>query len=100
MNILGPKMAEQVVEDFTYEFLKKVETLADDKTMILLCPKTTFSLLGTEKAKFQDVELGESMRYGEACISLLGKVKFAGQMCIKNIDYHIENRKFKEVVLL
>lgn len=100
VNILGPKMAEQVVEDFTYEFLKKVEAIADDETMILLCPKTTFSLLGTDKAKFQDVELGEAMRYGEACISLLGKVKFAGQMCIKNIDYHIENGKFKEVVLL
>ena len=57
VNILGPKMAEQVVEDFTYEFLKKVETITDDKTMILLCPKTTFSLLGTEKAKFRDVEL-------------------------------------------
>ena len=31
-NILGPKMAEQVVEDFTYEFLKKAEALADDQT--------------------------------------------------------------------
>lgn len=99
VNILGPKMAEQVVEDFTYEFLKKAELLADDKMMILLCPKTTFSLLGTEKATFREVETEEPMRYGEACVSLLGKVKFAGQMCIKNIDYTIETGRFKEVVL-
>ena len=52
VNILGPRMAEQVVEDFTYEFLKKVEALADDKTMILLCPKTSLALIGTGHARF------------------------------------------------
>ena len=51
---LGPKMMEVVTVNFTYPFLKKVEQLADDKTMILLCPKTTLALIGTEKAKFVD----------------------------------------------
>ena len=49
VNILGPKMAEQVVEDFTYEYLKKMQDLVQDKALVLLCPKTTFALLGTEK---------------------------------------------------
>lgn len=99
LNILGPKMAKQVVEDFTYEFLKKAERLADDQTMILLCPKTTFALLGTEKASFRDLKLSGPMSYGEGCIEMTGKAKFAGQMCIKNIGYRLENAVFKEVVL-
>lgn len=100
LNILGPKMAEQVVEDFTYEFLKRAETLADDRTMILLCPKTTFALLGTEKASFREHKLSGPMAYGEGCIEMTGKVKIAGQMCIKNIGYRLENAVLKEVVLV
>lgn len=99
LNILGPKMAEQVVEEFTYDFLKKVEEIVNDDVIVLLCPKTTFALLGTDKAEFVDVELEEQMRYGEACISMIGKEKFAGQMCIKNINYTLENKIFKSVRL-
>ena len=99
LNILGPKMAEQVVEDFTYDFLKKVEKIVKDDVIVLLCPKTTFALLGTDRAEFVDIELPEPMRYGEACISMIGKEKFAGQMCIKNINYTLENGIFKSVRL-
>lgn len=99
VNILGPKVMAQVVEGFTYEYLRKLGELADDKTMILLCPKTTFALLGTEKAYFRNVLLDPPIRYGEACIELLGKVKFAGMMCIKNIRYEIKDGCFKEVIL-
>ncbi len=44
-------MAEQMVNLFTYDFVKQAGKLADEHTMILLCPKTTFALLGTGKAK-------------------------------------------------
>lgn len=90
VNILGPKFAEQVVNDFTYEFLKKVEEIIEEQ-IILLCPKTTFALLGTEKAEFADVQLPEVMSYGEACIWMKGKEKFVGQMCIKNMKYKLKN---------
>lgn len=100
LNILGPKMAGQVVEDFTYEFLKQVEELADEETIILLCPKTTFALLGTGHACFRDLSVPEGTRYGEACIMMRGKAKIAGQMCIKNIEYRLESGIFKEVKLL
>lgn len=99
VNILGPKVARQVVEDFTYDFLKRAEGLTDSQTMILLCPKTTFALLGTEKAVLKNRELPEPMCYGEACIHMIGKAGFAGQMCIKNIGYRLENKIFKAVVL-
>lgn len=99
VNILGPKMAEQVVEDFTYEYLKRMQDLVQDKALVLLCPKTTFALLGTEKAEFTDVELPSSMRYSDACAFLVGKETFAGQMCIKNIKYELKSGIFKAVRL-
>lgn len=99
VNILGPKMAEQVVEEFTYEFLKKVEEIIGEDAVVLLCPKTTFALLGTEKAEFVDVKLPEPMRYGEACAWMVGKTKFLGQMCVKNIQYTLKNGIIKSVKL-
>ena len=30
---------------------------------------------------------------------LIGQVPVAGQMCIKNIDYQLENKKFREIRL-
>lgn len=99
LNILGPKMAEQVVEEFTYEFLKKMEEIVSDDAIVLLCPKTTFALLGTDKCEFVDVKLPEPMRYGEACISMIGKEKFLGQMCIKNINYTLKSGIIKSVKL-
>ena len=79
---------------------EKVEQLADDKTMILLCPKTTLALIGTEKAKFVDHQLEEPIGYAQACIHMIGKAHFAGQMCIKYVGYQLNHGIFKEVKLL
>ena len=100
VNILGPKVAREVTEMFTYDLVKKLAEMTEEDTTILLCPKTTFMLLGTDKAKFIDIELKDEMRYGDACMMLCGKVKLAGQMCIKNIDFVLKNKKFKKVELL
>lgn len=100
VSILGPKMTAQVMEAFTYGFLKEAEKFADERTMILLCPKTTLALLGTGRGKFVDRLLSGPMRYGEGCIEMLGKSAMAGQMCIKNIGYRLENAVFKEVKLI
>lgn len=100
LNILGPKMMEQTVELFTYEFVKKLRDLAGERMIVLLCPKTTFALLGTGKAEFRDIGLPNVMSYGEACISMIGQARIAGQMCIKNTHYMLKDQMFKEVVLL
>jgi len=99
VNILGPKLAEQIVNDFTYEFLQKLSQITTDDAIVLLCPKTTFALMGTDKAEFVDVKLSGPMKYGEACSYMIGKEKFLGQMCIKNIDYTLENGICKGVRL-
>lgn len=107
VNILGPKMAEQMVDLFTYDFVKQAGKLADEHTMILLCPKTTFALLGTGKAKLMDCQIHDdrsqeedSLSYAEACIQMKGKIRFAGQTCIKNLDYRMKNGIMKEVHIL
>ena len=99
INILGPKMAEQMVEMFTYDFIKKLQELADENMIILLCPKTTFALVGMEKAELVDVALSGQMSYGEGCVEVVGKAKIVGQQCIKNISYKLSQGTIKEVVL-
>ena len=100
LNILGPKLSEQVVEMFTYPLLKKVEEIVNDKTIVLLCPKTTFSLLGTDKAVWKDIELGEVMKYSKACTKVIGKAKFVGQMCIKNKEFELKDGVIKTIELI
>jgi len=100
VNILGPNMARQVAEDFTRDFLKRAEKIADEDTLLLLCPKTTFALLGLGMIVFKDRLLPEPMRYGEACIYMKGTAKIAGQTCMKNIEYRLDSGIFKEIVLL
>lgn len=99
VNILGPKLAEKMVETFTYDFLKQLEAFADEHTIILLCPKTTFALLGTGKAELVDIVISEPMPYGQGCAEAIGKAKIVGQQCIKNISYELKQGRIKEVRL-
>ncbi|AKL95701.1 methylcobalamin:coenzyme M methyltransferase [Clostridium aceticum] len=99
LNILGPKLAEKVVEIFTYPLFKSIEESLRDETIVLLCPKTTFALLGTDKAQWEDINLGTPMKYPEACVKIIGQTKFVGQMCIKNKEFTLKNGIIKTVKL-
>ncbi|CQR73732.1 methylcobalamin:coenzyme M methyltransferase [Sporomusa ovata DSM 2662] len=100
LNILGPELAEKTVELFTYPFFKKVETILGKETLLQLCPKTTFALLGMEKAVWRDIDLGAPVKYTAACQKVVGKTKFVGQMCIKNREFVLENGIIKSIELL
>ena len=99
VNILGPKMAEQMVEDFTYDFLKEAQKCSDENTLLMLCPKTTFALLGTEKAELSDIGVSNEITYGEGCIEVLGKAKIVGIQCAKNMGFLLKSGTMKEIVL-
>ncbi len=99
VNILGPKLSKRVVEMFTYPLLKKVEGKLNEERIILLCPKTTFALLGTNKAKWRDIQLKSPMKYSQACVEAIGKAKFVGQTCIKNTEFELKNGIIKAVEL-
>jgi uroporphyrinogen-III decarboxylase len=100
LNILGPKLAEEVVQMFTYPLFKKLEESLNDNTILLLCPKTTFALLGTEKAVWNDIALGEVIKYSEGCRRVIGKAKFVGQMCFKNKGFELKNGIIKTISLI
>lgn len=100
LNILGPKLSEEVVEMFTYPLLKRIEELLGEETIVLLCPKTTFALLGTDKAVWKDIDLGEAVKYSEGCRRVIGKGKFVGEMCIKNKNYQLKKGVIKTISLL
>jgi uroporphyrinogen-III decarboxylase len=100
VNILGPKFAQQVVEMFTYPLFKRIEEILRRETIILLCPKTTFALLGTGRGQWLDIDLGAPTTYSEGCIKVIGQAKFVGQMCFKNSLFELKNGKIKAVDLL
>ncbi len=100
LNILGPKFSEQVVEMFTYPLLKSMEQTISNETIVLLCPKTTFALLGTDRAVWKDIQLKVPINYAKACIEVIGEVKFVGQMCIKNKEFELKNGIIKGISLL
>mgnify|MGYP000181734014 CR=1 FL=1 len=99
VNILGPKMMEAVTVNFTYPFLKKVEQLADDKTMICSARNDACSYWN-RKSEVCGPSVEEPIGYAQACIHMIGKAHFAGQMCIKNVGYQLNHGIFKEVKLL
>ncbi len=86
LNILGPKYARQITEQFTVPFLKNLDEKLPKDCVIHLCPKTSFLLAGCEKAQWKRLELNEAMPYSKACIAACGKVRILGQRCRKLPD--------------
>ena len=99
VNILGPKSAEQMVEGFTYDFLKEAQEYSDEHTLLMLCPKTTFALLGTEKAETCRYRYTSWKYLWGRCIEVLGKAKIVGIQCAKNMGFLLKSGIMKEVVL-
>ena len=83
--------AEETVSDmmevFAYDLIREMRDHLQGDTMLMLCPKTTFALLGTEKAVLKDVPLSGPMKFGPACLELLGKVRVGGMVSmVDNIN--------------
>lgn len=77
-------MQKQIVESFTVPFLKALDEKLDKDCVVHLCPKTSFMLVGCEKAGWQRLELDKPMPYIDACMAAKGKVRFLGQRCRKD----------------
>ena len=92
VNILGPKQMAAVTELFTYPLLKEADKILPENVLIQLCPKTSFALIGTDLAKWKEIKVSDGeLSYGQACGKLVGRARFTGQTCIKNIEYCIDS---------
>ncbi len=91
VSIVGPKTAEYMVENFIVSFLKKAEAITAGKAIIFLCPKTSFALYGTGYIQWEAVKVSEPLPYVEAVLSVKDKVSMAGQMCVKNREFVVQD---------
>lgn len=97
LDILGPKYLVNAVEDFYDPFIRRVTGVIDDSCIFLLCPKFTYALIDTDHAEFVDHQLEEGIDFMEAMLSMKGKVKIAGQVCIKNVGVKLAHGRFREI---
>ena len=100
LDILGPKFLTNAVEDFYHPFMKKAGGLMDDSCIFLLCPKFTYALKDTGHAEFREYQLEPGTDYLEALLEMKGRVRIAGQVCIKNIGVRLSHGKFRELEIL
>jgi uroporphyrinogen-III decarboxylase len=94
MDIVGPKMYEEVSGKASYNILKRVEPhLA--VAVVHLCGKTSTALVKLGLADTIPVEFPEDMKYGEAINSVLKErdgIKFIGHSCIKKSPLMLGNK--------
>lgn len=84
VSIIGPKYSEKIVGNHLLPLLKSISEKLGDKTVINLCPKSTWVLLGLGLAEKEYVEYEPGINYIDACLKEIGKGKILGQSCIKN----------------
>ena len=84
VNIIGPKLAEQIAEEFTLPMLIKADKILDKNIIIHLCPKTAYSLIDTKLANEDTVICSKTGDYIEKCLEKKGEIRFTGHKCIKS----------------
>ena len=97
LDILGPKVLTDAIEDFYHPFLKKVSELMDESCIFLLCPKFAYAMNDTGHAEWIDHQLEPGTDFLGAMLSMRGRVSIAGQMCIKNVGVRLGKGRFREL---
>ena len=64
-----------------------------------LAEYTKNSTMQAGYGEFRDHQLEEGTDFLQAMLQMKGKVKIAGQVCIKNIGVKLANGRFREIVL-
>ena len=99
LDILGPKFLTNAVDDFYDPFIRNVSDIMDDSCIFLLCPKFTYALVDTGHAEFTDHQLESGIDFMQAMLSMKGKAKIAGQVCVKNIGVKLVHGIFRGIVM-
>ena len=94
MDIVGPKMYEEVSGKSSYNILKRVEQHLDGAA-VHICGKTSTAFVKLGFADTIPVEFTEDMKYGEAINTVLKErsdIKFIGHRCIKKSPFMLGNK--------
>ncbi|MDO5135835.1 MAG: uroporphyrinogen decarboxylase family protein [Eubacteriales bacterium] len=100
VDILGQRLALQMLRQFTYGFLKKADVRLKQDLLIMLCPKTALALTDTGYGKWRDIPLKKEVSYIQACRMLRGKVRFAGHLCAGTMEGTLPGNRFRELLLI
>ncbi len=100
VGILGPKLCEQVLRDFTVPFLKKAIAQIRGRALIVLCPKTSHALIALGLASWEPVALEKPMSYQDGILASVGKVEMLGESCVKNQTYFLQDGMISNLQLL
>lgn len=92
INIVGPKVYEEVVTETTTNILKRASECIGEG-IIHICGKTSSALFNLNKCKFIKVEYESALTYGEAICNMIEskKVKIIGNNCMKRTQYNLKN---------
>lgn len=86
VNVIGPRLAKQLVSMFTESFMKELQQVLRDGPALQMCPKTAFMLIGCGKAQYQRHETGDKQTYAEICFDLPEEIRFLGQRCNRMLN--------------
>lgn len=100
VDILGPRVAEQSVEDVNAWFVEQAIDHLGDQMVLQICPKIVYALVDTGAAKFVDHEVPKGTTFLQALLDNRETVKVVGQVCIKIPGARLAHGKLREIVLV
>ncbi len=86
LNVVGPRMGKQIVKWFSYPLMKDLEEALKGGPAFQMCPKTSFMLLGCDKAEFVRWETNPGKTRAEVYFDLPDHIRFLGQSCNREMD--------------
>lgn len=96
LNIIGPKYGKKITDWFTYPLIKELAGKLSPESLVHICPKTAFMLVGCDKAAWKKEDVLGDKDYLEAYLAN-PEVRFVGQRCSKDLNdaagnriYHLE----------
>lgn len=101
MDIVGPKMYEEVSGRASYNILKIIEPQLENAA-VHICGKTSTAFARLGWAEAFPVEFPGDIKYGEAINKVLEErkdVKFIGHSCIKKSPFVLGNRRLWNIKL-
>jgi MtaA/CmuA family methyltransferase len=94
MDIVGPKIYEELSGKTSYNILKRVEKHLNG-AVVHICGKTSVAFVKLGFAETVPVEFAEDMKYGDAiniAINEGSDIKFIGHRCIKKSPFMLGNK--------
>lgn len=89
-DILGPRYLHDITTNFSYPFLKRIETVIDKRTLLHLCPKISGALKHLGLASTEAIKLTKKMSYEDACLYIDGLEAIVGSKCIEYREIQVE----------